>query len=144
MTDKVLVAFDGSAGGTRALHYAAERAKVDGTRLVIAYVIDWSPYTFNTPEENATRHVHRQEEIERATSSIVGPAQAQMEAEHVECEAVVRHGKPAETLIRLSGEYDARQIVVGRRGQSKLKNLIFGSVSGKLVQTSPIPVVVVP
>ena len=92
-----------------------------------------------TPEENANRHVNRQHEIEWATSSIVAPAQAQLEAENVECEAVVRHGKPAETIIRLSEQYDVRHIVVGRRGQSALKNLIFGSVSGKLVQTSPVP-----
>ena len=70
--------------------------------------------------------------------------QARMKAEHIACDAVVRHGQPAETLIRLSEEYGVRLIVVGRRGQSSLKNLIFGSVSGKLIQTSPIPVVVVP
>ncbi|MGI9354178.1 MAG: universal stress protein [Rhizobiaceae bacterium] len=35
-------------------------------------------------------------------------------------------------------------MVVGRRGQSGIKNLIFGSVAGNLIQTSPVPVVVVP
>lgn len=144
MKNSVLVALDGSAGGERALQYAAERAKLGGAKLVIAYVIEWSPYSFNTPEENAERHMRREQEIEKATSSVVAPAEAKMKADKVDCVSVVRHGQPAETLIKLSEEHDVQHIVVGRRGQSGLKNLMFGSVAGNLIQTSPIPVVVVP
>ena len=144
MKNAVLVALDGSAGGERALQYAAERAKLGGAELVIAYVIEWSPYSFNTPEENAERHMRREMEIERATTSVVSPAEAQMKAQKIKCTSVVRHGQPAETLIKLSQEHDVQHIVIGRRGQSALKNLMFGSVAGNLIQTSPIPVVVVP
>jgi nucleotide-binding universal stress UspA family protein len=34
--------------------------------------------------------------------------------------------------------------VVGRRGQSTIATLLFGSVAGTLVQIAPVPVTVVP
>ena len=144
MSNSVLVAVDGSAGGKRALEYASERAKLSGAKLIITYVIEWSPYSFNTPEENAERHVRREQEIDRAMSSVVDPTAAQLKAEGIECECIVRHGPPAETLIKIAETHSVQQIVIGRRGQSGIKNLLFGSVAGNLVQTSPVPVVVVP
>ncbi len=144
MSNSVLVAIDGSAGGERALQYAKERAKLGGAKLLVTYVIEWSPYTFNTPEENAERHVRREQEIEKATSSVVAPAVKMLKAEGIACEPLVQHGPPAETLIKLAEKHDVKQIVIGRRGQSGIKTLLFGSVAGNLIQTSPVPVVVVP
>ncbi len=144
MSNSVLVAVDGSEGGTRALKYASDRAKLNGAKLVVAYVIEWSPYSFNTPEENAERHMRREQEIERAEASVVEPAAALLKAEAVEYETVVTHGQPPETLLKLANQHGVQQIVVGRRGQSAIKNLLFGSVAGNLIQTSPVPVVVVP
>lgn len=144
MTNSVLVAIDGSDGGARALQYASERAKLGGAKLIVTYVIEWSPYSFNTPEENAERHKRREEEIDRATSGVVEPAAKQLATQGIDYEMVVRHGPPAETLIKLAVKFGVQQIVIGRRGQSGIKALLFGSVAGNLVQTSPVPVVVVP
>ena len=144
MSNSVLVAIDGSPGGDRALQYAMDRAKLGGASLIIAYVIEWSPYSFNTPEENAERHMRREQEIERATSQVVDPAAAKVKAAGVECNTVVQHGPPAETIIKLAEKNDVAHVVIGRRGQSGIKALLFGSVAGNLIQTSPVPVVVVP
>ena len=73
MTDTLLVGIDGSEGGARAADFAAQRAKESQSRLVVAYVIEWSPYSFNTPQENEVRHKRREEEISRAESEVVGP-----------------------------------------------------------------------
>ncbi len=144
MSNSVLVAVDGSGGSARALSYASERAKLNGAKLIVTYVIEWSPYSFNTPEENAERHMRREQEIERAEAGVVAPAAAQLKADGIDHETVVTHGPPAETLIKLAEKHAVQQIVIGRRGQSGIKNLLFGSVAGNLVQTSPVPVVVVP
>lgn len=144
MSNSVLLAIDGSAGGERALGYAMERAKLGGAKLIVAYVIEWSQYSFNTPEENAERHMRREQEITRATETIVDPAAKILRAAGVDCQTVVTHGPPAETLIKLANKYEVAQIVIGRRGQSGIKALLFGSVAGNLIQTSPVPVVVVP
>ena len=42
-------------------------------RLLLTYVIEWTPYSFHTPEALAERHKRRESEIERANSSILEP-----------------------------------------------------------------------
>ena len=73
MTTTYIVAIDGSEGSLRAANFATERAKASSAKLVLAYVIEWSPYSFNTPQENAERHKRREEEIERAQTSVLDP-----------------------------------------------------------------------
>lgn len=49
-----------------------------------------------------------------------------------------------EQEIERANKHEAKQIVVDPLGQSGTKNIKFGSVAGSLIQTSPVPVVVVP
>jgi nucleotide-binding universal stress UspA family protein len=144
MTDTLLVGVDGSETSRRAADFAAARARAGKARLVVAYVIEWSPYTFNTPEENEVRHKRREEEIARATTQVLDPLVAELRATGLEVEGVVRHGHAAEALSALAVEYGAAQIFIGRRGVSKIAALLFGSVAGSLVQVAPVPVTVVP
>ncbi len=144
MTNTFLLAVDGSAGSDRALNFAMERAKLGNADIVVAYVIEWSPYTFNTPEENAERHKRREEEIAKAEQGVVVPVSEKISKAGISCSSVVSHGHPAETLARLAEKHKAAQIFIGRRGESGLKSMLFGSVVANLVQTSPVPVTVVP
>ena len=136
MKKSILLAVDGSSGGGKALRHVLDTIDAETVKIILAYVIEWSPYTFNTPEENAERHQRRESEISRA--------KAELEAKGFTVSAVVRHGPPAETLINLAHEYKVAEITIGRRGQSGIKSLLFGSVAGSLMQTSDIPVTVVP
>jgi nucleotide-binding universal stress UspA family protein len=142
MTDSMLIGVDGSESSQRAIDFAVAQARAAGARVVVAYVIEWSPFTFNTPEENEQRHRRREEELERAHTRVLDPVV--LKAAGLEVEGVVRHGHAAEVLAGLAGEFGASQIFVGRRGQSKIASLLFGSVAGTLVQIAPVPVTVVP
>ncbi len=144
MANKILVALDGSDGSKRALNAAAEHAKLTSSDLVLAYVIDWSPYSFHTPQELEERHKRRESEIQRANDSVLNPEIAALEAEGLNVETVVHHGKIAETLLDLGDQHGISQIYIGRRGESRMHTMIFGSVSAALVQTSSVPVTVVP
>jgi len=144
MSEIFVVAMDGSSGCQRALDLALMMAKSSGQHVVLAHVIEWSAFSFHTPEELAERHKRREEELERAHEAILGPAMARAASEGVEAEAVVLHGHPAETLSDLATERRASNIFIGRKGQSRVGNLLFGSVAGSLVQASPIAVTVVP
>ncbi|MGI9463085.1 MAG: universal stress protein [Aestuariivirgaceae bacterium] len=144
MKNSFLLAVDGSPGSGRAIDFAAERAKRGGAKIVVAYVIEWSPYSFNTPEENAERHKRREEELERATSSIIEPVVTKLKDAGLDVDSEVRHGHTAQTLIELAEKHNVAQIFIGRRGQSGLKDMLFGSVAANLVQTAPVPVTVVP
>lgn len=144
MANKILVALDGSDGSKRALSAAAAHAKLTSSDLVLAYVIDWSPYSFHTPQELEERHQRRESEIQRANDSILSPEIAALEADGINVETVVHHGKIAETLLELGDQHGVSQIYIGRRGESRVHAMIFGSVSAALVQTSTVPVTVVP
>jgi len=144
MQKSILLAVDGSSGGAQAVEHVLNTTDSQNVNVVLAYVIEWSPYSFNTPEENAERHMRRESEIDRATNSVVNPAMERLESEGFTVTPEVRHGAPAETLIDLARDHDVSEIVIGRRGQSGIKSLLFGSVAGNLIQTSHIPVVVVP
>ncbi len=144
MSGTLLVGTDGSDGGGRALAYAAEQAKKTGAELVIAYVIEWSPYTFSTPSENEVRHKRREEEIERAQADVIDPLVEKYSEQGVDVRGVVRHGHAAEVLDALGNELQVQGIYVGRRGSSRLAALLFGSVTASLVQIADCPVTVVP
>lgn len=144
MNPVYLVGVDCSNCSSRALQYARERAEASGGKILVAYVIEWSQYSFSTPQENEERHKRREEELARARAEIVGPIVAELHAAGIEAEGLVRHGHPAETLAALGKEQGATCIIVGRRGSSRLRAKIFGSMASTLVQIADRPVSVVP
>lgn len=144
MSAKILIAFDGSECSKRALDAAVAHARLVNAQLVVTYIIDWSPYSFHTAEELAERHQRRESEIQRANESILDPVTASLSDTDLSVQTVVRHGKIANTLNDLTSEYGISQIFVGRQGESGIKSMIFGGVTGALVQSSTVPVTVVP
>ena len=144
MTDIILIGIDGSKTGEHAVDFAVSQAKSGNKRLILGYVVEWSPYTFNTPEENEQRHLRRKEEIKNAEERVLNPILKSLEGKGVKALGVVRHGQVADVLLQLAKEQDAGQIVVGRIGHSGIKSLLFGSVATKLIQLAHIPVTIVP
>ena len=144
MSNKLLVALDGSEGGKRAVAAAVEQAKETNAGLILVYVIDWSPYSFNTPQELEERHQRRESEIKRAQELILQPAVDALADSGLSIESIVHHGKIAQTLVSLAKKNNVSQIYIGRLGESKLHSMIFGSVTAALVQTAEVPVTVVP
>jgi nucleotide-binding universal stress UspA family protein len=144
MSNTLLVGYDGSDGARRAVRFAAQCARVAGDRVIIAHVIEWSPYSFHTLQELEERHKRREEELERARGQIVEPLMQELQTQGTTTECMVRHGQVPEVLVNLAQEQGASQLIVGRRGHSKLQALLFGSVASNLVQISPVPVTVVP
>ncbi|MDO6728195.1 universal stress protein, partial [Cognatishimia sp. 1_MG-2023] len=73
MSEKFVVGFDGSDAAKRALDFAVDRAKALGGSVVVAHVLEWSPYSFLTPTELEERHKRRREELERAETALMKP-----------------------------------------------------------------------
>jgi nucleotide-binding universal stress UspA family protein len=144
MTVKIVIGLDGTDTGERALAFAKDLAsKMDACELLAIYVIEWSPFTFQTPEENETRHKRREEEIELATSRIVEPAVSALKEAGFKASGLVRHGDVAETLNRLTVENGGSQIIVGRASSDGFTKRIFGSSTQNLVMSADVPVTVV-
>lgn len=144
MTEIYLVAVDGSGASHRAVTYAAQRAKASDGKVILAHVLDWSPYSFLTKDEVAERHARRKQELARAETVILGPMQKLLAEQGLSAEIVVRYGHVTETLCDIAKEHNVTQIVVGRMGQSSLTARLFGSVAGSLAQIAPVPCTIVP
>lgn len=111
---------------------------------MLVHVIEWSAFSFHTPDELAERHRRREEELDRARKAILAPAEKIAAEAGLRCETIVRHGHAAEMLAEAAKEKGASNIFVGRKGQSKVGTLLFGSVAGSLIQISPVAVTVIP
>lgn len=144
MQNKYLVAVEDSEGSRRAVAHAIERAKASGAELLLAHIIDWSPYSFHTPDELAARHKRREEELTRAREVVLAPVASMVETAGLSHSTEVRHGKGAETLAAMAKEHDVAQIIAGRSGESGVSTMLFGTTSSKLVQISSVPVLIVP
>jgi len=144
VSEVLLVGIDCSDCSQRALEYAADWAEAAGRELIVAHVIEWSPFSFQTPQENEERHKRREAELERAHLEIVDPEVSRLRKRGLNVQGVIRHGHPAETLCAVAAEFGASHIVVGKTGSSRIRAQLFGSVANSLVQISKQPVTVVP
>ena len=144
MSRKIVVGYDDSSSAKSALAFATGLAKAQGSELVIAHVLEWSPYSFLTPEELAERHKRRREELERAETALLAPVVKSLAGSGLTVTTQLKYGHIAETLCDIARDVEAEQIVIGRTGHSSLSARLFGSVAGGLAQASPVPVTIVP
>lgn len=141
----LVVGLDGSAAADRVLDFARRRAgALKDSKILLCFVVEWSPFTFQTAEENEVRHARREQEIKQAHERVLDPAVKALQAEGLSVEGHVSHGDAAEILNRCAKDRDAAEIIIGRVGSTGLKERIFGGVSGRLIATASVPVTIVP
>lgn len=144
MSGKFVVGYDGSESSQRALKFAVDRSKAQGGTIVLAHVLEWSPYSFLTPNELEERHMRREEELHRAETAIMTTVVEDLRDKGVTVETVIKYGNIPELLAKIAKDCGAIQIVIGRSGHSSLGARVFGSVAGALVQGAPVPCTIVP
>ncbi|GGH26673.1 Nucleotide-binding universal stress protein, UspA family [Cribrihabitans marinus] len=145
MTTRFVVGYDGSTASRRALDFALERAEASGAEVLVAHILEWSPYSFLTPNELEERHMRRKEELARAESALIAPLKSELEASPVPVETTLKYGNVADTLCALAKDSGATQIFIGRKGEGGgFAARVFGSVAGTLAQCAPVPCTIVP
>jgi len=144
MSGKFVVGYDGSAASQRALDFAVERAAAQGGAVIIAHVLEWSPYSFLTQSEIEERHARRTEELERAQNALMDPIIAATSGKGAAVEGVIKYGKVVDVLCDIAEESGATQMFVGRDGQSSISSRVFGSVASSLAQSAQVPCTIVP
>lgn len=56
---------------------------------------------------------------------------------------IIADGSVPEVILRVAQDYGVAEIVMGKRGHSPLDDLLLGSVSQAVLETSPVPVLVI-
>lgn len=144
MGTKIVVGLDEGGSGNRAVSHAKKLASLIGDcDLILVHVIEWSRYSFHTPQENEARHKRREEEIEAAFAHVLTPAIEALEKEGIAARGIVRHGHVARSLDSIAKEEGADLIVIGRASESGIAERIFGSSASHLVMNASVPVTVV-
>ena len=137
---RILVATDGSREAQLALTTAADLANSTDSELHVLHVGEL-PLIYH-PERHAYRAQYEEQEKE---------AQQLLEAE-VEridgagttvTQAHLRMGRADEEVVELAQSIDAGLIVMGSRGQGRLRRALVGSVSESVVRHAHCPVTVV-
>ncbi len=144
MSEKYIVACDGSPASERALNFAVAHAGTTGASILIAHVLEWSPYSFLTPEELEERHKRRAEELERANKALLEPLVKSVSDKGVKIDTVIKYGHVAETLVEIAEKEGATQMFIGRTGHSSIAARVFGSVAVVMAQIAPVPCTIVP
>lgn len=140
----VLIGIDSSEASERALRCGLEMAAAEKVPVLIVHAIPWSPYSFTTAEENDRRAAVRDRELTAAREQLLQPAMARAADAGVPADGLVKHAHPVDLLVDVAEERQMSHIVIGRTGESRVKNLLFGSVPARLIAAAPVPVTVVP
>ena len=141
----IVVGVDTSEASKRAVQLACrlQSTNLAGSMLLV-HVVPWSPFSFNTPQENEQRHAKHEAEVKATEEQVLHPMQQVAEEHGGTAEVMVRHGDPVEVLEEIAKQESARLLIVGRTGDTGIRQRLFGGLPSHLVQSSEIPVVVVP
>ena len=133
----IVLGYDESPGARRALGYAVDLAKLLGDTLVIVY---GAGPPGRMGDELAEHFKAVAERGRAALNQAVETATAAGVAATVE----LVDEKPAQALLDVADQHDARLIVVGTYGESPLRGAMLGSTPHKLLHWSSRPVLCVP
>lgn len=143
MFKHILMATDGSPASQRAATLAVELARAAGAELTVLYVVDPYPYLgvgeanplgFQAYMSAALQHAAR------AHAEVVEMAAAEPKV-HLHTRLAQDVGAST-GIIENAKDVGADLIVVGSHGRTGIKRVMLGSVSGRVVAESQIPVLV--
>jgi nucleotide-binding universal stress UspA family protein len=145
MFKRILMATDGSTASDHAALIAVDLARVHGAALTALYVVD--PYPFLGMGEvnpmgfdaymNAARDQAAAAHTRILEACNTGGAQVPAQVRLVEDVAVL------EGILSTARDQKSDLIVIGSHGRTGIARLMLGSVAGKVVAQSPVPVLVV-
>jgi nucleotide-binding universal stress UspA family protein len=131
----VIVGYDGSDCAKAALRTGIEVGRAYDEPVIIAFGYELSPVGGELHDYHAA--------LQELASSRVAEAR-ELASGAKEIETVVIEDSPAQALVELGRQRDARVIVVGTRGEGPIRGALLGSTPHKLLHLADRPVLVVP
>lgn len=139
---EILIPVDGSENAVRAARFGMEMAEAMGIGVRLFYVFPAASVEIIGMAGMSRADIDQaaQAAAQRAfdeTRDALGSALI----DKVEQETSI--GDPAEEIIRYTEDDHAVLVVIGRRGLSRMKSLMLGSVSDKVIRHAKSPVTVI-
>ena len=143
---KILVPYDGSEHAKKALGQAIAIAEdSEGAKLFVASVCNMVSAMSNFDQVSIAEGcltTKLTEDLEAQCKADLEEAKAMIPKE-VETEMIYEVGSPGPVLLNMADDKKCDLIVMGSRGLGLFKGALIGSVSQKVVEESPIPVMVI-
>ncbi|TVQ29200.1 MAG: universal stress protein [Wenzhouxiangella sp.] len=139
---EILVPVDGSVNSIRAARFAMEMASAMGVGVRLFYVFPAASVEIIGMAGMSRADIDQaaQAAAQRAFDETREALGSDM-IEQVEQETSI--GDPAEEIIRYTEDDQTVMVILGRRGLSRMKSLMLGSVSDKVIRHARSPVTVI-
>ena len=135
MFKTVLFPIDMSSEAQQAAPKVAELVKTHQSRLVLLSVVE--PSTAEKPQ------LDRQSSPE-AVAQLLNKAKELFSAQAIEAEVIEREGQPAFVICDVADELNADLIAMGCRGVGLIEDVQNESVTMRVINLSPCPVLIIP
>lgn len=139
MYDTILVPTDGSEGAEAAAQHARNLATVFDSEIHLLSVVDNRMFSSDLADLEPMIREQREGLEEQATEFVAGLEELFTDTS-ITCRTVVEHGIPHEVIRRYAREHDLDLIAMGTHGRTGLDRLLLGSVTERVVRSSPVPV----
>jgi nucleotide-binding universal stress UspA family protein len=136
---KIIVAYDGSTFAQKAIDKAVELAKKEETEIICVNVIEeYCPIGLTEIDCTIVREMQTKE-----SNAITANALEEFKKAGVNARVVIETGSPAEMIIEVAKRESAAMIIAASHGKHGAKKFAFGSATARLIEHSPVPVLVV-
>ncbi|WP_017300588.1 universal stress protein [Nodosilinea nodulosa] len=135
MFKTVLFPIDMSSEAQQAAPKVAELVRTHQSRLILLSVVE--------PNAAAAPQPAGQSSPE-AVAQLLGKAKALFSAQSIEAEVVEREGQPAFVICDVADELNADLIAMGCRGVGLIEDVQNESVTMRVINLSPCPVLIIP
>lgn len=138
---RILVPVDGSPASAHAVDLAIKLAKATGAAISVIYIFAYEPGALVGLAKLSKAEADKL--TARKTQEAVRGARRKLSQAKADYEEITTYGDPAEEIIGYARKRRASLIIMGRRGLSRIQELVLGSVSDKVLRYAPCPVTVV-
>lgn len=140
MFTSILVPVDGSDNSYRALDAALVLAEKLGSIITVIHVMEQIPITHIGSEKLLSELL---EAYKKENQNILSKCSEIATQKGLTLKTLLLQGNPASVILDYSKKEKFDLLIMGSRGLGKFKELILGSVSGKIVHHSPSAVMLI-
>lgn len=136
--ERILVAVDGSRYSDIIVDQAISMGRVCNSVIIAICVVELFAQTI-------ARAPNLEEQLSEEARETLDEIKRKVESENIVCETLVRiDGHAHRAIVNEAKERNVDLIVMGTHGKARIKNVLMGSVTQKVIGNAPCPVMVVP
>ena len=132
---KIMVCYDGSDKSRKALEKTVQLFKAEGADIIIVTAVEEPLDASSVDEESFEKwRDKRKEDLASAAGWV---------ADHgLEVDALLVIGDPRKMIVEAAQKKEPDMIVIGRRGEGRIKKMVLGSVCAYIIRHVGFPVIV--